>query len=255
MTPTDLLLDDLSLTAPTRIRRGVMAQRWDDLAFVSWPYPPAAVQRRLPDGLEADTFDGSAWLSIVPFRLSIRLPGTPFVPWASRFPEVNVRTYVRGPDGRRGIWFLSLDATRLGAVALARRSYRLPYMWADARIVGRRHLRRYAGRRRWPEPGPSWDLEVDVGAPLDEVDDLSRFLTARWRLYSPRPLELPARTIRFVATDVDHPPWPLHSARLVEGRESLIAAAGLDGPTAGPVVACSPGVSVRFAPRAPVCGA
>jgi uncharacterized protein YqjF (DUF2071 family) len=248
-------LEDLPLAPPRRIRPGVMAQRWADLAFISWPFDVGDVQRLLPTGLEIDTFDGAAWVSVIPFRLSIRLPGTPTVPWASRFSEINVRTYVRGPDGHRGIWFLSLDASRLGAVAMARRTYRLPYMWArmETRRSGARV--RYRGVRRWPGPDASWDLAVDVGGPMTFPDDLHRFLTARWRLFSPAPLALPARTIGLRTTTVDHPPWPLHHARLARGTESLLTAAGLPDTSTPPTVAFSPGVSVRFAPAVPATDA
>jgi uncharacterized protein YqjF (DUF2071 family) len=246
--------EDLPLVPPRRIHPGTMVQRWDDLAFISWPYATGDVARLLPPGLEVDTFAGAAWVSVVPFRLTVRLPGFPAAPWASRFPEINVRTYVRGPDGRRGIWFLSLDAARLGAVVMARRSYRLPYMWARATIDREGDLVRYTGRRRWPDAGAAWDLAVDVGGDVSKVDDLNRFLTARWRLISPRPLDLPARSISFVATTVDHPRWPIRHARLVEGRETLLAAVGLRGPNEAPVVAYSPGVTVRFSRREPVRG-
>ena len=246
------VLDDLPLHPPRSVGRGVMVQRWDDLAFISWAFDPQTVERLLPAGLEVDLFDGAGWVSLVPFRLTVRLPETPAVPWVSRFPEINVRTYVRGPDGRRGIWFLSLDASRLGAVVAARRSYRLPYMWSRTRIERHGQTRRYTGRRRWPESGATWDLSVDVGGELERVDDLHRFLTARWRLYSPRPLDLPARAVSFVTTTVEHPPWPLRHARLSEGRETLVHETGLPGPSSSPVVAFSPAVTVRFGPRRPI---
>jgi uncharacterized protein YqjF (DUF2071 family) len=244
--------EDLPVAPPRRIRPGTMVQRWDELAFISWPFPTDDVERLLPSGLEVDTFGGAAWVSVVPFRLTVRPPWLPAVPWASRFSEVNVRTYVRGPDGRRGIWFLSLDASRLGAVVAARRSYRLPYMWARTSLERTGDLVRYAGSRRWPEGGATWDLAVDVGGGMTKVDDLHRFLTARWRLYSPAPLELPARSISLVATTVDHPPWPLHHARLPEARETILREAGLPGPASSPVVAFSPGVTIRFSRREPV---
>src|SRR6266545_3110550 len=101
------------------------------------PAPLAAAVRRpvmlalLPPGLEVETFDGAAWVGLVPFLMDgVRPPGVPPLPWASRFPETNVRTYALGPDGRGAIWFLSLDAARLGAVLTARASYALPYFWS-----------------------------------------------------------------------------------------------------------------------------
>ncbi len=89
-----------------------------------------------PDGLTVDTFDGAAWVGLVPFFMRAHTPGDRGAPWASNFCETNVRTYAIDRDGRPGIWFLSLDAARLGAVAVARASYRLPYFWSSMRITG-----------------------------------------------------------------------------------------------------------------------
>src|SRR6266536_1164336 len=85
------------------VRRPVMLQHWRRLTFLHWPYPPPAVQALLPPGLEVETFDGAAWVGLVPFLMDgVRPPGVPPLPWASRFPETNVRTYALGRDGRGG---------------------------------------------------------------------------------------------------------------------------------------------------------
>lgn len=245
-------LDDLAASAPERIDRAVMVQRWDRLSFLHRPCDPEVVQRVLPRGLEVDTFDGAAWIGLVPFRLTVRSPALPALPWVSRFAEVNVRTYVRGPDGRRGIWFLSLDADRLGAVVVARRWYRIPYVWGATRLTETARTVRYESRRRWPEPaGAELLLTVAPSEPIapSDVTELERFLTCRWRLYSPAPLALPATRIRFVATQVEHPPWPLQRARVLELREGLLAAAGLPGFGPDLVAHFSPRVRVRFGAR------
>ena len=39
-----------------------MTQRWNDLLFAHWPVAAAAIGALLPEGLEVDTFQGSAWL-------------------------------------------------------------------------------------------------------------------------------------------------------------------------------------------------
>ena len=240
-------LDDLSVEPPLRIRPGVMAQRWEQLSFLHWPFEPDVVTRLLPDALTIDEHDGSAWVGVIPFRLTVGLPGVPSVPWASRFPEVNVRTYVRGPNGRRGIWFLSLDASRLGAVLVARATYRLPYVWARARTRRAGRDVRYKGVRRWPGAAPArFEIGVRVGDRISSPSELERFLTCRWRLYSPRPLELPAARIGLDVTAVDHPPWPLFAAEAVDVEETLLAAAGLPAPDRAPITLYSPGVSVRF---------
>ena len=107
-------------TCPFTIDRPVMRQRWERLTFLHWPFQPADVQRLLPDGLETETYDGAAWVGLVPFYMRVATPGGHRVPWISNFCETNVRTYVRDRAGRSGIWFFSLDASRLGVVVTAR---------------------------------------------------------------------------------------------------------------------------------------
>jgi uncharacterized protein len=97
-----------------------MLHEWSTVTFLHWPYGPPVLQRLLPRGLEVESVDGQAWVGLVPFRMrAVRIPGVPAVPWLSQFPETNVRTYVRGPDGQSAIWFFSLDAARLPAVLAA----------------------------------------------------------------------------------------------------------------------------------------
>src|SRR6266404_10006502 len=109
-----------------------MAQSWHDLLFAHWQVDAAALRPLLPPQLQIDTFGGSAWLAVVPFRMTgVRLPGTPALPWLSAFPELNVRTYVTC-DGEPGVWFFSLDAGNALAVAIARAWFHLPYFRAHA---------------------------------------------------------------------------------------------------------------------------
>ena len=121
-------MDLISEHPPYPVKRPVMYQNWESLTFLHRPLPPEVVRRLLPQGLELDTYDGAAWIGLTPFLLTgLRPPRVSALPWISRFPEMNVRTYVRGPDGERGIWFFSLEADRLAAVVGARLSYGLPY--------------------------------------------------------------------------------------------------------------------------------
>jgi uncharacterized protein YqjF (DUF2071 family) len=248
-------IDTLSFDPPARVARPTMVQQWSDLSFVHWRYGPEDIRPLLPSNLEIDTFDGAAWVGLIPFRLRIRRPSVPYLPWLSSFPETNVRTYVVGPDGHRGIWFLSLDAARLGAVIAARTSYRLPYMWAHAEMQARSNVVRYRGRRRWPGHGTAaYTLTIDVGLPLTEPTELERFLTSRWHLYSPDRLRLPPKDLDLVRTTVSHPPWPLHAARVGHLEETVLAAAGLPSPATGPIALFSPGINTRFAPRIALTG-
>src|ERR1700731_3419183 len=109
----------------------IMAQSWHDLLFAHWPIDAALVRPHIPTPLAIDTFDGQAWIAVVPFRMSgVRLRSIPALPWLSAFPELNVRTYVVA-QGKPGVWFFSLDAGNPIAVAAARLSFHLPYFTAQ----------------------------------------------------------------------------------------------------------------------------
>lgn len=218
-----------------------MLQEWRDATFLHWPVEPDRVQRLLPEGLTVDTHDGSAWVGLVAFDMvGIRAPGLPAVPYLGSFPETNVRTYVRDASGRPGVWFHSLEATRLLPVLVARGGYSLPYMWARMSIDRTGDVIRYTTRRRWPAPaGPGGILTVRPDPTPYEADPLDAFLTARWGLYSASR----SRHLRYAP--VDHPPWPLQRATAVHVRDSLVAAAGYGEPSGPAHVRFSPGVPVR----------
>ena len=153
-----------------------------------------------------------------------------------------MRTYVTGPDGSTGVWFLSLDASRLGAVVVARTTYHLPYYWSRMRVSQMGPVISYASRRRLPGPGGArFQAAVEIGDPYlpGEASDLEHWLTARWRLYSSTPDGLRHAL-------ADHPPWPLHHAQLLHLDEDLVTAVGLPAPVGPPLVHWSPGVEVRI---------
>ncbi len=225
--------------SPHTISRPIMTQDWRALAYLHWPYEADLVQRMLPPGLEVDTFDGMAWVGLVPFRMErIAAPPAPAVPYLGTFPETNVRTYVRGPDGP-GVWFNSLDVTRLLPVLVARTTYRLPYMWASMEIAeGATHVT-YSARRRWPGPrGVRSHAVIEPGERIAHPSAFEHFLSARWRLYT-------LLRSRLAVAAVEHEPWPLHRARAAELDDGLVAAAGYPEPDGSPHAMYSPGVSVR----------
>jgi uncharacterized protein YqjF (DUF2071 family) len=219
-----------------------MQQGWYDLAYVHFRYPVHEVARLLPAGLEVDTFDGDAWVGLIPFSMrAVGLPRLPAVPYLGNFSEVNVRTYVRR-NGVPGVWFFSLDVDRLLPAVVARLTYRLPYCW------GRTTHRREGDQlvtdvdRRWPRPAGAATtmLRVRMGDPIAEPDDLAVFLSARWGLFSA------GRSGRLRYAPVDHPRWPLHTAEIVSIDDHLVTAAGLPSPETEPHVMWSPGVPVRI---------
>lgn len=224
---------------PEPVKRAVMVQQWRDLAYVHWRYPVDEVQALLPAGLEVDTFDGSAWVGLIPFSMkNIGLPRLPAVPYFGSFPEVNVRTYVRR-NGVPGVWFFSLDVNRFLPALVARTTYFLPYCWGNARHQRVGNVLTTQVKRRWPRRADT-SISIHTGERIAEPDDLSVFLSARWGLYS-RGFRT---SLRYAP--VDHETWPLYSATLQHLDDSLIMAAGLSQPTGDAHVMFSPGVSVRI---------
>jgi uncharacterized protein YqjF (DUF2071 family) len=233
---------DVSPRPDEPVRIAVMEQSWEQLTFLHWPYDPATIQALLPRGLGVDTFGGTAWVGLTPFMAAVRPPH--FAALSVTFPETNVRTYVRGPDGRRGVWFFSLDAGKRLPAAAARALYRLPYQFARMSVDWAEGRVRYQSWRLWPEPGPASDIEIEPHEPFApaELGPRDHFLTARWRLFARiKPGEL-------AVANVEHPPWPLARARAVSVRENLVVAAGLPPPAGEPLIHYSPGVQVRVGP-------
>jgi uncharacterized protein len=128
-------------------RAWFQGQSWFDLLFAHWRVEPERLWRVIPPQLELDVIDGSAWIGVTPFELrALRVRFTPPVPFLSCFPELNVRTYVTVGD-KPGIYFLSLDAASRFAVAMARRTYRLPYFRAEMAIERDAETIRYRSKR------------------------------------------------------------------------------------------------------------
>lgn len=237
-------MDAYPTNCPEPVRRPVMLQSWTNLTFVHWDYPPEVVQAILPSELRVDTFEGRAWVGLIPFAMEhIRPWGFPKgIPWIGTFPETNIRTYVVGPDGVPGVWFCSLDITRLGAVLVSWLTYDIPYKWSKMSITATDGAISYVGRRRWPGPrGAGSEVVVEIGEPIptNAMSPLDRFLTSRWGLWA-----MTGSGPRYAP--VDHGPWPLHEATPVHVAEDLASAAGLPAPDAPMHVRFTPGVDVRI---------
>jgi uncharacterized protein YqjF (DUF2071 family) len=222
-------------------------QAWLDLTFVHWALDPGVVAPLLPDGVRPDVLDGVTQVGLVAFRMrDVGIWRSPTIPYFGSFAETNVRLYTVDEAGRRGVFFLSLDATRLVPVLVAR-ALGVPYLWSRMSVTAAGDDHAYACRRRWPGPrGVTCRLVVRPGASIAEPTTLERWVTARWGLH------LSGRTGPAYWPN-EHPEWPLHRAELVELDDQLVPATGLPRPQAPPTsVLWSPGVRVRFGPKRPV---
>jgi uncharacterized protein YqjF (DUF2071 family) len=185
----------------------LQAQTWCDLLFAHWRVPADRLRRVMPASLPLHLYeDGSAWLGITPFVVSgLRMRGTPPLPWVSRFPELNVRTYVE-IGGKPGIYFLSLDAARRVAVVAARRTYRLPYFHARMRVEKAGDRIDYESERI-DSSGPPARFRGSYSPAGGRTDDpLARWLAERYCAYTVDDEGRPQRV------EIHHPPWPLQAA-------------------------------------------
>jgi uncharacterized protein len=230
------------LVAPPLRGPVVFGQQWRDLAFLHWSVDPKDVAHFMPRGVRPDVLDGRTYVGLIPFHMrKAGLADRP-VPYLGDFAETNVRLYSVDDDGRHGVVFLSLEASRLVTAMSARYGYRLPYTWSHMRI-GRIGARvRYLSRQRWPRRGLRSAVTVDIGDRIDEPSDLSNFLTARWGLHA----TLLGRTVWHPNW---HRPWSLYQATLTDLADDLVQAAGVEV-TGSPDVATmwSPGVHTIFGP-------
>jgi uncharacterized protein len=217
----------------------ILHMRWHDLLFMHWPVPERWLRPLIPPALRLDTFDGSAWLGVVPFRMEdVRPRFLSAVPWLSRFPELNLRTYVTHRD-KPGIWFFSLDAHNPVAVRLARSSFGLPYFDADMSCEVRGEEVRYRSVRTH-KAAPSARF-VGRYRPVGERFDsrpgtLENFLTERYCLYSAGASNRASGAGRVRRGDIHHRMWPLRRAEVELQDLDMTAQVGLALPDIEPVL-------------------
>jgi uncharacterized protein len=209
-----------------------MAQSWHNLLFAHWEVAVAKLRPHIPAKLRIDTFEGKAWLGVVPFRMSgVRLRWTPALPWLSAFPELNVRTYVTLWD-KPGVWFFSLDAANAVAVAAARLSFHLPYFSARMACNEVDGWIQYRSDRAHPGvPGASFEARYRPAGKCFEAQPgtLAHFLTERYCLYS-------AARKRIYRGEIHHPAWLLQPAEAEFTKNSMAEATGLALPAEMPLV-------------------
>jgi uncharacterized protein YqjF (DUF2071 family) len=218
---------------PMPSRRWVMSQTWHDLLFAHWPVDAAVLRENIPAGFELDTFDGQAWVAVVPFQMANVTPrGVPALPWVSEFPELNVRTYVRVAD-TPGVYFFSLDAGNPVAVGAARTLAHLPYYTARMKVETRDGWIRYTSRRTSSGAPPAEFAARyrPVGHPEPPVEGtLEHFLTERYCLFTVD------KEFRALQLDIHHPPWPLQRAEAEIAVNTMAAACGIRLPAVKPLL-------------------
>ena len=201
----------------------IIAQTWANLLFAHWRVPESSLRQQIPETLDIDTFDGEAWIGVVPFELTIRPRLMPVVPVVASFPELNVRTYV-SYQGKPGVWFFSLDATSPLAVRAARRAFNLPYY--DARMSCHKTGERVEFNSvRKPSIVPAdftgWYEPVSKPRKADPAS-LEAWLTERYCLFAANKRD------QVFCTEVHHAQWPLQDARGEIETNSMTSSIGIE---------------------------
>jgi uncharacterized protein len=204
---------------PTPLGNWIMGQRWEDLLFLSWPVPVEKIRPLVPPGLEIDTFDGSAWLSVVPMWMErARFRGLPPIPFLNSFPEVNVRTYVRAGD-HRAVWFLSLDTQSHVNVFLARHAFHLPYFYAEVEMERGEEVSFRSSR-----PGDAAALELRYRPDGDETTpregSFEDFILERYSM------ACLGHDDTLYRGDIQHDPWQVRQVKWTADRMDLVGILG-----------------------------
>ena len=254
---------DIDRIAPTRRPAGqaVGYHTWRNLSFLHWKFPPELIAPLLPPGLSLDTFDGDAWVGLVPFYMAnVRPRWFCAVPGLSNFCETNVRTYVHYQGSDPGVWFLSLEASNSIAVLAARLGWHLPYFRSVMHLSIEGTLHQYNCRRLWPSPRHVGCQVTALFGPLLGADDpdrprpagqalpgtLEHFLIERYLLYAE------GRRGDLYCGQVHHPPYPVRQIELLQCKDTLLGSHGLEVARPPDHIAGSLGVDVEIFPLNPV---
>jgi uncharacterized protein YqjF (DUF2071 family) len=200
----------------------MMRQTWSDLLFAHWRVPEDELRVHVPPPLEIDTYEGAAFLAVVPFLMTgIRGHFLPPIPGTSRTLELNVRTYVRY-GGRAGVYFLSLDAANGRIVQGGRWLYGLPYYHAEMKLQKATYTRYESLRRdtRALEVGFRGLYRPIAEPRAAEPGSLEHFLTERYCLFT-------AHKGDVRIGEIDHAPWPLQRAEAEFERNDMTEPFGL----------------------------
>jgi uncharacterized protein len=219
----------------------VQRQSWLDLSFLHWRIPVDVLRPLVPAALEIDTYEGDAFIGVVPFTMTgVRPLWSPSVPGISSFHETNVRTYVHHEGQSPGVWFFSLDAASRVAVTIARTFWHLPYYHSRMTLAkGAEGIRYTSSRRSLPAV---CNLTCrPVSPPRVAIPGtLEHFLAERYILYADAGRGALRRGW------VHHAPYPLQSAEVSAWEESLLAAAGIERPLGEPMAHYASGVDVEI---------
>ncbi|MBD5778912.1 DUF2071 domain-containing protein [Pelagicoccus sp. NFK12] len=200
---------------PLPERPWLLQQVWRDLLFLHWEMDVKDLRPLIPASLDIDTFDGKAWIAVVPFSMQGVAPrACPKPKSVSDFPEINIRTYVV-KDGMPGVWFFSLDIPNRLPVWIARRFFHLPYFLADMTVQHRNNHTYYRSDRR----DRSFEASFHGLQTHQAVSgSFETWASERYCFYAQ------SDKGKLYRAEVQHPQWPLMTAQCEIHKNSMLDA-------------------------------
>ena len=220
-----------------------MKQTWSELLFAHYPIEIEVLRQLVPNMLPLDSYNGVGWIGVVPFQMSgVRLRGLPPIPGTNRFPELNVRTYVKLND-KPGVYFFSLDAPNLLAVMGAKTLYHLPYSHANMTMKQEGLLTNFDSKRRS-------NTEVKLTCSYRSISEqfhatkgsFEEWMVERYCFYTLNNMGVPLRC------DILHEPWLLQHAEAEFSHNSILSKQGIQVVSDQPILHFSKKLEVRAWP-------
>lgn len=176
-------------------------QEWNNAVFLHWEIPFQTLRQLVPKPLELDNFEGKYYVSVVVFTMQkIRPKYLPSVSFLSDFEEINVRTYVQ-KDGKKGVYFLNIEAEKWLSAFVAKSLSGLPYEKSE--------IQRTENQCISTNKNKSFHLNInfEIGETLQQKTDLDLWLTERYCLF----LDLGKKLYRY---DIHHEEWEIKSLKI-----------------------------------------
>jgi uncharacterized protein YqjF (DUF2071 family) len=191
--------------------RTFLTAHWNNLFLATYAVPPALLEKRLPPGVQLDTRDGAAFVSLVAFEfLHTRVFGVPW-PGYRDFAELNLRFYVRR-EGERGVVFIREFVPQRLVAWMARFLYNEPYLAAPITASRRDGADSLTMDYRLRFAGREHRITVTGGKPAvrpAEDSDEHFFKEEHWGFGTTRS----GQGIRY---EVGHPVWDVYPVKSYE---------------------------------------
>ncbi len=200
-------------------------QGWRDLLFASWRIPVEKMRPLVPSDMTVDTFDGSAWISLVPMKMSdLHFKHLPPLPGLDHFLEINLRTYVR-VDDEPGVHFFSIDCNDLLSDWYASHFLKLPCLRAAMTLELTDGAYVYESHRTAHKdpPGDLIARYAPVGAAFEtQPGSLEHFLVERYAMF------FPSGKGSVLRGEMKHNPWQVQRADVDLMINTIPRAAGFE---------------------------